>query len=158
MSMLTTEVSRRSAGSYIEYRGTSMFRQVVLVVDDDTDMLTLLNTMLRRKGYVVMRASSAELALHLVKSFMPNLFVVDLLMPDMNGFELCERIRSIPHTAKVPIIILTALNTMKSRQQAIDVGADAYVTKENISSDLASEIQRLLCNGNGQAKPGTNQA
>ena len=86
-----------------------MFRQVVLVVDDDPDMLSLLNTMLRRNGYVVMRAASAELALHLVKSFMPNLFVVDVLMPDMNGFELCEKIRQIPHTANVPIIVLTAL-------------------------------------------------
>ncbi len=126
-----------------------MFRQVVLVVDDDPDMLTLLNTMLRRNGYVVMRASSAELALHLVKSFMPNLFVVDVLMPDMNGFELCERIRQIPHTANVPIIVLTALNTRKSRQQAIEVGANAFVAKENLSKDLTSEIHRLLSNGNG---------
>jgi CheY-like chemotaxis protein len=126
-----------------------MFRQVVLVVDDDPDMLTLLNTMLRYDGYVVMRASSAALALHLVKSFMPNLFVVDVLMPDMNGFELCERIRQIPHTAKVPIIILTALNSMQSRQQAVDVGANAFVAKEDMTNNLAPEIHRLLYNGNG---------
>lgn len=129
-----------------------MFRQVVLVVDDDPDMLTLLNTMLRRVGYVVMRASSAESALHLVKSFMPNLFVVDLLMPDMNGLELCEKIRRIPHTANVPIIVLTALNSIKSRQQAIDVGADAFIPKENLSSDLTLEINRLLSNHNGNGK------
>jgi CheY-like chemotaxis protein len=128
-----------------------MFRQVVLVVDDDPEMLTLLNTMLRHDGYVVMRASSAELALHLVKSFMPNLFVVDVLMPDMSGFELCEEIRRIPHTANVPIIILTALNTMKSRQQAVDVGADAFVAKEDMTNNLTPEIHRLLCNGNGHS-------
>jgi CheY-like chemotaxis protein len=128
-----------------------MFRQVVLVVDDDPEMLTLLNTMLRHDGYVVMRASSAELALHLVKSFMPNLFVVDVLMPDMSGFELCEEIRRIPHTANVPIIILTALNTMKSRQQAGDVGADAFVAKEDMTNNLTPEIHRLLCNGNGHS-------
>jgi CheY-like chemotaxis protein len=122
---------------------------VVLVVDDDPDMLTLLDTMLRRNGYVVMRASSAERALHLVKSFMPNLFVVDVLMPDMNGFELCERIRHIPHTANVPIIILTALNSIKSRQHAIEVGANAFVAKEDLSSDLTLEIHRLLTNGTG---------
>jgi CheY-like chemotaxis protein len=139
-------------GEFRKYWETDMFRQVVLVVDDDPDMLTLMNAMLRRIGYVVMRASSAELALHLIKSFMPNLCVVDVLMPDMNGFELCEEIRRIPHTAKVPIIVLTALNTIKSRQRAMAVGADAFVAKEDLSSELTSESHRLLCNGNGNGR------
>ncbi len=133
-----------------------MFRKVVLVVDDDSDMLTLLDIMLRRKGYVVMKAPNAELALHLIKSFSPDLLVLDVLMPDMNGFELCDRIRQIPHTANVPIIILTALNTARDRQRAIDVGADAFIAKENLSNDLASEIQRLLCNGAGQSGADSN--
>jgi CheY-like chemotaxis protein len=149
MSMSSMMRQLEECGEFREYWETDMFRQVVLVVDDDPDMLTLMNAMLRRSGYVVMRASSAELALHLIKSFMPNLCVVDVLMPDMNGFELCEEIRRIPHTANVPIIVLTALNTRKSRQQAIAVGADAFVAKENLSSELTPEIHRLLCNGNG---------
>jgi two-component system sensor histidine kinase ChiS len=121
-----------------------MYKKVVLAVDDDPEMLALLNLMLRRKGYVVLKADSAGLALHLIKSFLPNLFVVDVLMPDMNGFELCERIRMMPHTANVPIIILTALNSTENRQRANDVGANAFIAKENLTSDLASEIQRLL--------------
>lgn len=124
-----------------------MFRQVVLVVDDDKDMLLLLDTMLKHNGYVVMKAQNAETALSLIKSFLPNLLVVDVLMPDMNGFELCERVRDIPHTAKVPIIILTALNTLKSRQQALEAGANAFIAKDNLSNDLAAEIKRLLNNG-----------
>lgn len=152
MSMPSVMRQVEECGKYREYWEIDMFRQVVLVVDDDPDMLALINTMLRRSGYVVMRASSAELALHLIKSFMPNLCVVDVLMPDMDGFELCEEIRRIPHTANVPIIVLTALNTIKSRQQAMDVGADAFVAKQNLSSDLTSEIHRLLCSNNGNGK------
>lgn len=128
-----------------------MFRQVILVVDDDSDMLNLLDTMLKRNGYVVMKALDAESALHLLKSFSPNLLVLDVMMPDMNGFELCERIRGMPHIANTPIIILTALNSMMSRQQAANVGANAFVAKADLSSDLASEIKRLLTNGTGKA-------
>jgi CheY-like chemotaxis protein len=127
-----------------------MYRQVILAVDDDPDMLTLLDAMLKRKGYVVLKAPNAELALHLIKSFSPNLLVLDVMMPDMNGFELCKRIREIPHTAKIPIIILTALNTVMSRQQAVNVGANAFIAKEDLCSDLASEIQRLLGSETGQ--------
>jgi DNA-binding response OmpR family regulator len=124
-----------------------MFNKVVLAIDDDTDMLTLINTMLKFEGYAVLKASSVESALHLIQSFSPNLFIVDVLMPDMDGFELCERIRRMPHTANVPIIILTALNTTKNRQRAIDVGANAFIPKENLASDLSSEIHRLLRSG-----------
>ena len=124
-----------------------MFRQVVLAVDDNSDWLAFLDTLLTCKGYVVLKTASAALALHLIKSFMPNLLLIDVLIPDMNGFELCERVRQIPHTANVPIIILTALNSLKSKQQAIEAGANAFITKTNMSSDLASEIQRLLSNG-----------
>lgn len=130
--------------SYVSIREKDMYNKVVLAVDDDTEMLSLLNIMLRRKGYVVLKASSAKLALHLVKSILPSLLLVDVLMPDMNGFELCERIRRMPHTADVPIIILTALNTTENRQRAVDVGANAFIAKENLTSDLAPEIQRLL--------------
>jgi CheY-like chemotaxis protein len=132
-----------------------MYRQVILAVDDDPDMLTLLDTMLKRRGYVVMKAQNAEIALNLIKSFSPNLLVLDVLMPNMNGFELCERIRKIPHTANIPIIILTALNTASTRQQAINVGANAFIAKDNLFSDLAAEIQRLLRNGTGQSSSST---
>jgi CheY-like chemotaxis protein len=132
-----------------------MYRQVILAVDDDPDMLTLLDTMLKRRGYVVMKARNAEIALHLIKSFSPNLLVLDVLMPNMDGFELCERIRNIPHTANIPIIILTALNTANTRQQAINVGANAFIAKDDLFSDLAAEIQRLLSNGTGQSSGST---
>jgi len=127
-----------------------MFRKVILVVGGDSGMLTLLDTMLKRNGYVVMKAANAALALHLIKSFSPNLLVVDALMPDMSSFELCERIRELPHTAKIPIIILAAPNAVKCGQQAANAGANAFVAKENLFSDLAPEIQRLLNNGNRQ--------
>jgi CheY-like chemotaxis protein len=132
-----------------------MYRQVILAVDDDPDMLTLLDTMLKRRGYVVMKAQNAEIALNLIKSFSPNLLVLDVLMPNMDGFELCERIRNIPHTANIPIIILTALNTANTRQQAISVGANAFIAKDDLFSDLAAEIQRLLSSGTGQSSGST---
>jgi putative two-component system response regulator len=124
-----------------------MFKKVILVIEDDASMLSLLDTLIRINGYVALKAPNAERALHLIQSISPNLIIADVLMPGMNGFELCQRIRAIPHTATTPIIILTALNSAQSRQQAQAVGANAFVTKDDLSEALVSKIRALLNNG-----------
>lgn len=118
--------------------------KAILLVDDDSHILKLVDTMLRRLGYPVVKASNAELALHLIKSFSPNLFILDVLMPGMNGFELCEVIRSIPHTAQTPVIMLTIMDNYRSKAKAFEVGANAFVPKSDLSQELIPNILALL--------------
>ena len=128
-----------------------MYKKVILIVDDEPDMLTLLDVTLKDNGYAVIKAPNANVALHLIKSFLPNLIVLDVLMPGMDGFELCERIRAIPYASEIPIIFLTALDTIRSRQRAVTAGANAFVAKEDFSGCLISEIRTLLNNNNGNS-------
>jgi two-component system alkaline phosphatase synthesis response regulator PhoP len=128
-----------------------MYRKVVLVVDDEPDMLNLLDLTIKDNGYVAFKARNAEIALGLIRSFLPNLIVLDVLMPGMDGFELCERIREIPYMADVPIIFFTALDSVHSRQQAVQVGGNAVVTKENFPCGLVSKIKTYL--NNNQPNP-----
>jgi len=118
--------------------------KAILLVDDDSHILKLIDTMLRRLGYPVVKAPNAELALHLVKSFSPNLFILDVLMPGMNGFDLCKAIRAIPHTAQTPVIILTVMDNYRSKARAFEVGANAFVPKSDLSKELIPRILALL--------------
>ncbi|MBI5960087.1 MAG: response regulator [Chloroflexi bacterium] len=118
--------------------------KTVLVVDDDVNVLILIDTMLKKLGYPVVKALDAELALHLIKSLSPNLFILDVLMPGMNGFELCEAIRKVPHTAKTPVIMLTALDNLQSKKKALEAGANAFVPKTDLLRELIPQIQALL--------------
>jgi CheY-like chemotaxis protein len=125
-----------------------MFNKVVLVVDDDKHMLSLLGTILRQHGYAVVKAQNAEIALSLVRSFSPNLFIFDILMPGMDGFELCEAVRMFPHAAQTPIIMLTALDDSGSRKKALDAGVSAFVPKDQLSKGLIQAVQSLISSGN----------
>ena len=125
-----------------------MYRKAVLIVDDEPDMLRLLGLTIKGNGYVALKAANAEIALDLIKSFLPNLIVLDILMPGTNGFELCERIRRIPYMSDVPIIFFTALNSTHGRKRAVKVGANAVVSKDNFPCGLMSQIRTLLNNNN----------
>ncbi|NDJ77870.1 MAG: response regulator [Chloroflexi bacterium] len=118
--------------------------KVVLVVDDEVEMLTYLDVFLKKQGLVVMKARNAELALHLIKSLRPNLFLLDVMMPGMDGFELCREIRNIPHTAETPVIMITAYDTPQSREKAAECGADAFIPKTHLYQDLIDNIHTLL--------------
>jgi len=123
-----------------------MISKVVMVVDDETEMLALLEIMLKRYGLAVMKAPDADLALHLVKSLKPDLFMLDVMMPGMNGFDLCRELRATPHTAKTPVIIFSALDTPQSRKKAMECGANAFIPKRTLTEELASQIHALLGN------------
>ncbi len=121
-----------------------MINKMALVVDDESDMLELLTVLLRRMGVAVMKAPSAERALHLVKSLKPDLFLLDVMMPGMDGFELCQHIRQTPHTAATPVIIVSALDTPRSRNKARECGANAFVPKNDLVIGLRMQVDELL--------------
>ncbi len=116
----------------------------VLIVDDDPDALTLIGLTLERRGYTVLKAASGSEALNMIESEQPDLLLLDLMMPHMDGYEVCRRVKSDPHLSHVPIVMLTAKAQMASQVEGYRVGADDYVTKPVHPDDLASHIQVVL--------------
>jgi len=121
-----------------------MINKVVMVVDDESDMLTLLELMLKGRGLVVMKAPDADRALHLVKSLTPNLFILDILMPGMNGYELCQQLRANSNTADTPVIMFSVLDNPRAKKKALESGANVFVTKTNLTGQLIDEVCGLL--------------
>jgi CheY-like chemotaxis protein len=122
----------------------SVAHDVIMVVDDEAEMLSLIDLTLRRHGLTVLKVPSAALALHLTKSMKPSLFILDILMPGMDGIELCRQLRVNPHTAEIPIIMVSILDTPKSRRQASDNGANAFIPKKHLTNELVTMIFDFL--------------
>ena len=121
-----------------------MVKQTVLVVDDDPLILRVVSTVLDLEEFEVVTARSADEALQYLATARPHVVVSDVMMPDIDGFELCERIRQDPDHAKVPIILLTARDSDEDRRRGVDAGGDAYLTKPFSPLELIDEIDRLL--------------
>jgi len=96
----------------------------ILVVDDNDMNLTLLSKILELEGYQVTTALNGMEAIRLAEQQMPDLAILDVMMPDMNGYELCRKMRQPPFDKKIPIVMLTATSGDKDRQEALDAGAN----------------------------------
>ena len=101
----------------------------ILVVDDDEINIKILQIQLEAKGYVVLTATSGSAALELVESNPPDLILLDIQMPRMDGFEVCQRIRAEVSTQFVPVVMVTALKDTADRIHAIQAGADDFISK-----------------------------
>lgn len=128
-----------------------MNNKAVMVVDDDADVVEYLSILLRSEGLAVVKAHDADGALHLVKSLKPDLFLVDVWMPGLDGFELCRRLRENPHTASTPVIIFSALNTPRTQREARTAGADMFIPKSDLPRQLSQQVRALLNNHVQQA-------
>jgi len=126
-----------------------MINQWVMVVDDEVEMLECLDGLLKREHFAVISASTAEIALHLIKSVRPDAFVLDLTLPDMDGIELCRVLRSTPHTASIPVVMLSSHEQHARRQAAHEAGANRFLDKQALPSALISALDGLL----PQARP-----
>ncbi|KGE17149.1 response regulator transcription factor [Paenibacillus wynnii] len=113
----------------------------ILITDDDVHIRTLLKHVLTREGYLVIEASDGQEAIHKLKESIVDLAVVDVMMPHVNGLELCEHIRS---TYDIPIILLTALQQLSDKEQGYLHGTDDYVTKPFEPAELLYRIKALF--------------
>jgi len=113
----------------------------ILVVDDEPDILELVETRLAMVGYETITAESGEEALKLFFTARPDLALLDLEMPGMDGFELCERIRQM---SDVPIIFLTAFGSEAHRVKGLQVGADDYIVKPFSKNELVARVEANL--------------
>jgi DNA-binding response OmpR family regulator len=118
--------------------------QRILIVDDDPNALRLISYALRRDGYETLTAPSGADALRLLDEEPVDLMVLDLMMPQMDGLEVCRRVRENPRTARLPIIMLTAKSQVEDRIKGFQVGADDYLTKPALPAELLVRIRALL--------------
>lgn len=120
----------------------------ILVVDDEPDLRQLLDINLSREGYSVIHAASGQQALELAKERAPSLVILDMMLPDLSGTEVCRRLRADPITSHLPIIILSARGEEIDRVVGFEVGADDYVVKSNLSTrELVLRVRALLRRG-----------
>ena len=116
----------------------------VLVVEDEDALATLLQYNLEKEGYQVALAADGEEALMLVDERLPDLVVLDWMLPKISGIELCRRLRGRAETRNMPIMMLTARGEESDRIRGLDTGADDYVTKPFSMTELAARIRAVL--------------
>lgn len=116
----------------------------MLVIEDDANILLSLKFVLNREGYAVRTATSGRQGLDAMRSDPPNLVILDLMLPDLSGYEVCEQARSDPGLARTPILILTARAQDTERLQGLQSGASEYLTKPFRVADLIHRIAQLL--------------
>jgi putative two-component system response regulator len=116
----------------------------VLVVDDDAANVRLLTKLLTREGYIVVSAADGEEALAMVASAHPDLVLMDVLMPKLSGYEVCERIKHNPATRLTPVVLITALHEREHKIQGINAGADDFLTKPVDAHELKARAYSLV--------------
>ena len=120
---------------------TPAVRPALLLVDDDPTLLSVLARRMAREGYEVSTADSGARALALLEQRWPALLIVDLMMPGMDGFELCRRVKRI---ADLPIIVLSAVDASEAKVRALEEYAEDYITKPFNPDELVARVQRVL--------------
>lgn len=116
----------------------------ILIVDDDPSVLTAFRWLLQKYHYEITDASDGEEGLHKAFAESPDVVLLDLMMPKMDGYEVCRRLRAAPSTQDLPIIVLTALSGTEARERVREMGADDYVTKSESAEILDGRIKMLF--------------
>jgi DNA-binding response OmpR family regulator len=119
-------------------------RGKILVVDDTEPNLRLLRALLTGAGYEVVTAGSGTEGIAAAARERPDLILLDIMMPDLTGFEVCQRLRAAPETRQTPLVFLTALHEMEDHMRAVDVGGDDVVTKPINKLELLLRVKSLL--------------
>ena len=116
----------------------------ILVVDDDEQNVELLEAYLTDAGYQVLKALDGASALKMVSDDKPDLILLDIMMPDISGYEVCKRVRENPEVAGTPILMVTALGAMADIEKGIDVGTDDFLTKPVNRLELLARVRSLV--------------
>lgn len=119
----------------------------ILIVDDEPSIVISLEFLMKREGYEVQIAADGEAALKALAEGHPDLVLLDVMLPRMNGFEVCKRIRSNPAWREVKVLVLTARGRDSEIARGMGLGADVYVTKPFSTRDLVAQVRRLLGGG-----------
>ena len=124
----------------------------ILVVDDEPEAVELVEFNLKQAGYAVLTAADGAEALKKAHAQTPDLIILDVMLPEMDGFEACKVLRLDPATARVPVIMLTAKAAEIDRVLGLELGADDYLTKPFSPRELLLRIKKILSRGQGEEK------
>ncbi|HWQ45780.1 MAG TPA: response regulator [Longilinea sp.] len=119
----------------------------ILIVDDDIETLRLVGLMLQRQGYQIVAANNGTQAMAMARNENPDLIVLDVMMPDLDGYEVVRQLRKEKETASVPIIMFTAKSQVEDKVAGLEAGADDYLTKPVHPAELVAKIKALLSRG-----------
>jgi two-component system, OmpR family, phosphate regulon response regulator PhoB len=119
-------------------------KQRILIIEDDADLAVELEHFLCHEGFVVERARNGEAGLALAKKSAPDLIFLDLTLPKLSGFDVCESVRADERLQKTPVIVISGRASPIVRAQAADCGADGYLSKPFSREKLLAEIARVL--------------
>lgn len=132
---------------------TSLSNQTILVVDDDKEIVRLVRAYLEKAGFSVLMAYDGETALHVIRRDRPALVVLDLMLPDRDGWDITRLIRSDPALANTPIIMLTARVDDTDKIVGLELGADDYVTKPFNPREVVARVRSVLRRAQGNGAP-----
>lgn len=116
----------------------------VLIAEDEPGILESLNFILKRAGWNVGSVTDGEAVFDAMRTLLPRVLVLDVMLPKRSGFEVLKHIKSEPSTRDVPVLILTAKGQQQDRRTAEDLGADAFVSKPYANADVLSAVRHLL--------------
>ncbi len=119
-------------------------RPKILIVDDEIDTLLPLQRSLEVEDYIVVGACNGKEALIKAITDIPDLILLDLMMPEMDGYEVCAKLKTDELTKNIPVIMLTAKDTVREKVKGLDIGADDYVTKPFHLIELKARIKSVL--------------
>src|SRR5438094_10036839 len=127
-------------------------RKKILVVEDNPELLELLQLNFKEAGFAISTATDGVEALEQARAVSPDLVLLDLLLPELDGFAVCEILRRDPATASVPVIMLTGVSGQLARYAGLESGASEYVTKPASPKQLVSRIKTLLQSSTAERK------
>src|SRR5438094_6498218 len=129
----------------------------VLIIEDEQGVVHLLRARLEPEGFQVIAAYDGQAGLRAVTEARPDLLILDLTLPGLDGFEICRRIRQQPETARLPILVLSGRTEEVDKVVMLDLGADDYVTKPFNTKALVARVKTLLRRGSTPAGPGVSR-
>src|SRR6056297_1085641 len=118
----------------------------ILVIDDDTYILDMIKNILEREGYQTQGVQSGKKALEVVKSSQPDLILLDINLPDMDGFKICKKIKSVEKSREVPVIFITGDSSRNSIQKSFEAGGADYVSKPFVIEEVLARIKMAINN------------
>ena len=138
--MISTAAQERTA----EMKGIALTQSDIMIVDDNPANLKLLEEMLLRRGHEVRSFPLGRLALAAATNNPPNLILLDINMPEMNGYEVCERLKATEKLANIPVIFLSALNEIQNKVKAFRCGAADYISKPFQLEEVHARVETHL--------------
>jgi len=126
-------------------------KKTIMVVDDNPDIITIVKTILEGRGFTVFSASSGPELLNMLPNHNPDLIILDIMMPEMDGLEVLTRLKGKTETSTIPVILLTAKVQYEDVLGGYKLGADYYITKPFTSTQLVNGINLLLGEGKAAA-------